>query len=107
MSQEGGNGTGKGTVDDTITGICTGHSSTSYTFTLVGATNKLTGDLTLAFALANPATATTPLTCQNSGASNSSFGFTSVIPQQVTLQAKHGASVSGNFGGTDYEITLE
>jgi hypothetical protein len=68
--------------------------------------NKLTGDLTLGFGAANPGTATTPMTCQNSGASNSGFGFTSVIPQQVTLAATYGASVSGNFGGTDYEITL-
>jgi hypothetical protein len=108
MSQGGGTGTGQGTIDDTISGTCTGHSSTDYTFDFGGGINTLTGNLTLVFELANPATGTTSITCPNSGTSESSFGFTPFVPAQVTLPATHGASVQGTYdsGAGTYEITL-
>lgn len=106
LSQKAGQGTGQGTLEDTISGICTGHSITSYTFDLGGGINTLTGNLTLGFGNANPGTGTTSETCQNSGTSDHTFGFFSVAPPQVTLEAAYGASVSGTISGVTYEITL-
>ncbi len=101
-----GSGTGQGTVDDTFTGKCTGHSSTSYTFDVGGDMHSLNGNLTLAFGIANPPSGTTSITCTDSGGSTSSFGFLSVVPLQATLPAIDGASVHGMLAGTDYKITL-
>jgi len=106
LSQREGQGSGQGTPDDAITGICTGHSSTDYTFPVVGGTNALTGNLTLGFGLATPGTGTTSETCQNSGTSDSAFSFGSVVPPQVTLEATYGASAQGTIGDTSYQITL-
>jgi hypothetical protein len=108
MSQGGGTGTGQGTISDTITGTCTGHSSTDYTFDFGGGINTLTGNLTLVFTLANPSTGTTSVTCPNSGTSESNFGFTPFVPAQVTLPATHGASVQGTYdsGAGTYELTI-
>lgn len=108
MVQGGGNGIGQGTIDDTITGTCTGHSSTDYTFDFGGGINALTGNLTLVFTFANPSTGTTSITCPNSGTSESSFGFTPFVPALVTLSATHGASVQGTYdsGAGTYELTL-
>lgn len=105
LSQREGQGSGQGTLDDTITGICTGQSSTDYTFTVAGGINALTGNLTLGFGLATPGTGTTTETCPTS-TSDHQFGFYSVAPIQVTLEAAYGASVQGNIGDTAYEITL-
>ena len=106
LSQESGTGTGQGTVDDKIVGTCTGQSSTSYTFDLGGSIDTLNGNLTLGFETPNPATGSTSVSCTNSGTSTSTFGFSSVVPMVVTLQATYGASVTGTAGGIDYEITL-
>jgi len=105
FSQKGGTGSGQGTLDDKITGICTGQSSTDYTFTVEGGINTLTGNLTLGFGPANPGMGTTSETCPDS-TSNHEFGFYSVAPVQVTLEATYGASVQGSIGDTSYEITL-
>lgn len=106
LSAGGGIGKGQGTVDDTVTGICTGHSSTDYTFDVTGGINTLNGNLTLGFGLANPGTGTTTVTCQNSGTTDNSFGFSPVVPPVVTLPGVYGASVQGTIGGATYEITL-
>jgi hypothetical protein len=106
LNQGGGIGKGQGTVDDTVTGICTGHSSTGYTFDVTGGINTLNGNLTLGFGLANPGTGTTTVTCQNSGTNDNTFGFSPVVPPVVTLPGVYGASVQGTIDGGPYEITL-
>ena len=106
MSALSGQGSGQGTVDDSLSGSCTGHSMTSYTFDLGGGIDPISGNLTLGFEGANPPTGTTSVTCQGSGTSDHNFGFTSVIPQVVILPAEYGASKQGTSGEVTYEITL-
>jgi mucin-6/19 len=106
LAQRSGQGAGRGTIDDKITGICTGESTTDYTFIVGGGIDPITGNLTLAFLTPTPATGTTSETCQNSGTTNNSFGFLAVYPPQVNIQATYGASVQGTLSEYTYEITL-
>ena len=105
LGQRTAQGTGQGTLDDKVTGICTGESNTDYTFTVGGGVNSLTGNLTLGFGLADPGSGSTTLTCP-SGTSNHTFGFLPVYPIQVTLADEYGTSVQGTSGNITYEITL-
>ena len=105
FSSKSGQGNGQGTIEDKYTGECTGDSTTSYTFQVYAGVDTISGNLSIGFGVADPATGSTQVTCGSSSATNS-FGFGAVLPVPLNIQAEYGASVAGEEGGSTYEVTL-
>jgi hypothetical protein len=98
--------TAHGNIDNTISGVCSGHDSVSYTFQAIGDIDTISNNLTLAFESPTPQTSTFTETCPGQGSGTVGYSWPSVVPETVTLPATYGAKVEGTAGEVSYEIML-
>ncbi|MDA4113747.1 MAG: hypothetical protein OK474_06850 [Thaumarchaeota archaeon] len=101
-----GMATAHGNIDNTITGVCSGHDSVSYTFQAIGEIDTISNNLTLAFEPPTPDTSSVAETCPDQGSGTVGYSWPSVVPETVTLPAVYGAKVEGTSGEVSYEIIL-
>ncbi len=105
-----GTGTGQGSLTEVTTGYCSGTDQVAYTFAVNGGLNTNTGNLTLIFGNASPASSTVHLSCIDaSGASyesSGSYDVFSVYPSVADVRPVAGTTSLSPGDNFTLEITL-
>jgi len=100
--------TGEGTIGYSITGLCKGSQAVNYTYTVVGAADTSSHNLTLAFEAPNPQSSVATIVC-NGQQGTVSYSWTAAVPVIVSIHAAHGANAHGteNNGEVDWYFNID
>ena len=93
---------GLGTIVYSITGLCKGSQAVNYSYTVIGAVDTSSHNLTLAFEAPNPQSSVVQIVCSGQQGTVS-YSWTAAVPVIVSIHAAHGANAHGTASGGEVD----